>query len=302
MWGGNVHNQTQLKGFIMPSSYRNPPIEDQCTLKQACEYLGLGWRPTTPDNEDLCKPDQYIRSTNYAFLSHGSAFGSPIITPDNNRYNIRMSKALFKLYDLLRSGAVIATGIPDPALPDWTENDIAFNNNVHKRHNYTPSEHTERIPIVLPDEWEIDVIYNWIVTVPNQPSDQTSFRDVRIDFATLYAAYPIKQHTVTLTDDGYLCDYDGTTRTIICKLRAGTTKRALIEFYTENPYRTITKQDLKSEFVDPKGRYGIGDRMDQYIFNAFAKHPDLRAACFPIATTKEVRFRPTFTDADMCEP
>ena len=84
-----------------------PPIEPQCTLLQACEYITFGWEPRTKANEQLCPPMKYVRSHNYAFLTHGDAFGSPIITaPDNNPYNWGMLKALDVLYDLIKSGTI----------------------------------------------------------------------------------------------------------------------------------------------------------------------------------------------------
>ena len=276
-----------------------PSIEESCTLKQACEYLAFGWAPRTPRNEELCRPDQYTRSKNYAFLSHGNAFRSPLITPDANRYNVGMSRALFLLYDLLQSGTITAIGIEDPALPDWTEADAALNNNIHKRLNYIPSEHTEYTMVILPEEWELDIIYNWIVTVPTKPFDQTSYRDIRINFESLKTAHPIKEHTITLTDDGRLCHDDGETTTVIYKLRPRGKRYEWLKFYIEHPYQLITEQDLANNFIDSRHEIRSTDKMCHCIFIAFEGHPELRAACFPIATTKEVYFRPTFNDMDI---
>lgn len=276
-----------------------PPIESQCTLKQACEYIAFGWEPRTKANEQLCDRMEYVRSNNYAFLTHADAFGSPIIPPDDNPYNWQMTKALNVLYTLIKSGAITATGIADPALPDWTEHHSVMNENIHKHKNYDPKEYNKRTTVILPDEWELDVIYNWIVAVPTQPHYQTSYRDVKINFTDLQNAHPIKHHTVTLTDDGCLCVNDGTTTTIIRKLRPGSKRYEWMKFYTDHPYQTISKKDLDDKFRGDIYEIRSTDKMCHCIFVAFEEYPELRAACFPIANTKEVYFRPTVTDADI---
>lgn len=284
----------------MPSSANiTPPIEPQCTLLQACEYIAFGWEPRTKANEQLCPPMKYVRSHNYAFLTHGDAFGSPIIPPDDNPYNWQMTKALNVLYTLIKSGAISATGIADPAWPDWTEYHTVTNQNIHKLKNYDPKEHNEHTAVILPEEWELDVIYNWIVAVPTQPHYQTSYRDVKINFAELQNAHPIKYHTVTLTDDGRLCDCDGTTNTLIYKLRPNSKRYEWIKFYIEHPNQNISKKDLVDKFKCTRHQVLTDDKMCHCIFIAFEGHPELRAACFPIANTKEVYFRPQFTDADI---
>ena len=276
-----------------------PPIESQCTLKQACEYIAFGWEPRTKSNEQLCDRMEYVRSNNYAFLTHGDAFGSPIIPPDDNPYNWQMAKALNVLCDLIKSGAIAATGIADPAWPDWTEHHTVMNENIHKHKNYDPKEYNKRTTVILPDEWELDIIYNWIVAVPTQSYCQTSYRDVKINFADLQKAYPIKRHTVTLTDDGRLCDCDGTKTTLIYKLRPNSKRYEWIKFYIEHPNQTISKKDLVDNFKYTRYQVLTDDKMCHCIFVAFEGYPELRATCFPIANTKEVYFRPRFTDADI---
>lgn len=276
-----------------------PPIEPLCTLKQACEYIAFGWKPRTKANEQLCDKTEYVRSNNYAFLTHGDAFGSPIIPPDNNPYNWQMTKAQNVLCDLIKSGVIAATGIADPAWPDWTEYHTVMNKNIHKHKNYDPKEYNKRTMVILPHKWELDIIYNWIVAVPTQTNYQTSYRDIEINFADLQNAYPIKHHTITLTEDGCLCDNDGTTTTIIYKLRPNSKRYEWIKFYFEHPYKTISKKDLFDNFKYTRYQVNTNDKMCHCIFIAFEGHPELRAACFPIATTKEVYFRPMVTDADI---
>ena len=116
------------------------------------------------------------------------------------------------------------------------------------------------------------------------------------------AASTFKPLTITLTDDGQLCDVDGATTTTIRKLRPNNKAYEWLKFYINHPYQTITKQDLIDNFAGTRYQFLGSDRMCQCIYNAFKEHPSLRTACFPIATTKGVYFRPTFTEADMYEP
>lgn len=285
-----------LKGFVMTQkkNFIAPPIESHCTLKQACEYIAFGWEPRTKDNEQLCPAMKYARTNNYAFLTHGDAFGSPIIPPDNNYYNWQMTKALNVLYTLIKSGAITATGIADPALPDWTEHHTVMNKNIHKHKNYDPKEYNKRTTVILPDEWELDVIYNWIVAVPTQPHYQTSYRDVKINFAELEKACHFNKHTVTLKSDGSLYVNNGDTTTFIYKMDTTGKNYQWLKFYITNPYQKITKQHVIDKFQHTSYAYEIGDRISQCVFAALKGHTDLMHRCFPILNTKEVSCTPTF--------
>ena len=271
-----------------------PHIESHCTLKQACEYIAFAWEPRTQANEQLYKPIKYTRSHNYAFLTHGDAFGSPIIPPDDNPYNRGMVKALNVLRDLIASGAIKPTGIADPAWPNWTEHHTVINENIHDKKNYDPKEYNNRILIELPEEWELDVIYNWIVAMPTQPHYQTSYRDIKIDFAELENTCHSHKYTVTLDDDGRLCVMNADKITTICKMAQDSDKYQWLKFYITNPNKIITKQDVENQFQGTQYAYETGDRISQCVFAAFKTHTDLIHLCFPIVNTKEVLCTPTF--------
>lgn len=272
-----------------------PPIEPQCTLLQACEYIAFGWEPRTKANEQLCPPMKYVRSHNYAFLTHGDAFGSPIITaPDNNPYNWGMLKALNVLSDLIKSGTITPMGIADPAWPDWTEYHTVTNQNIHKLKNYDPKEYNEHTAVILPEKWDLEVIYNWIVAVPTQPHYQTSYRDVKINFAELETACRMNKYTITLTPDGGLYVNNGDTTKLICQMDTSGTKYQWLKFYIGHPNQKITKQDVINEFQDTLFAYENGDRISQCVFAAFKGHTNLMRRCFPTLNTKEVLCTPTF--------
>ena len=288
------------------------PVEEFCTLKQACEYMAFGWEPTTYNYEIICNatsPDKYVRSTNYTNI-----FMPPVgkIDPGDNDYNKKMLVQICKLTALLEQGRIIATGIEDPGFPGRTIFDRQTLQDIYRNKKYIAAQHTEHTAIKLPTKWMLDVVPNWIVAVPklkegylysNVVYDEPSYRDVRINFDELKMVcaqqQPKKHYKACLNDDGNLLVTDGTITCKIANLRTANKKYQWLKFYFDHPNQKITKAMVMSAFKDTKFDFQDGDRMTNTVHTSFDGYPEIMHACFPVLSDKEIVCRPEFTDLDI---
>lgn len=289
------------------------PVEEFCTLLQACEYMAFGWEPTTYNYEIICNatsPDKYVRSTNYA-----NVFTPPVgkIDPGDNDYNKKMVVQICKLTALLEQGRITATGIEDPGFPGRTIFDRQTLQDIYRNKKYFAAQHTEHTPIKLPTKWMLDIVPNWIVAVPklkegylysNVVYDEPSYRDVRINFAELKKVcaekLPKRHYKITLSNTGSL-DFDDGARTFhIADLNDDKKTFAWLRYCFDNPNRIIPKQEIIDKFKNTPHKFN-SDRITDVLRGAFKNAVPLFGCCFPVRSDTQVYCTPEFTELDTDE-
>ena len=164
-----------------------------------------------------------------------------------------------KLYDMLKNGVVCAI--------DYDESPVAPNFWEHIR----PEDITE---------------------------DDGLFRFAKIDFDQLKVAMPVKQYTVELKDNGWLCINDGDTSTKLYKSYPQHKAYEWLNFYFTNPNQNISKQDVIDNFENSYYRFSPNDKISQCVYAAFNGKPHLMHLCFPIISNKAIYCSPTFNSTD----
>ena len=241
----------------------NIPIQEHCSLWQACEYLAFCKKPMDPHDQERVRHE--IMMLNHTPDTHD--FDRFLLQHGDPRYNKAMEKVFTKLHKMLKSGTITAT---------YKKNQDLQNN-------------AEAVPLKV---WEKNITLN------NIESDIGSYCNATINFEQLTNAAPVKRYNVRLDVKGLISVTDGKSIINISKTEPGHKTYEWLKFLFEHPNQTISKEDLIEFFENTDYKYVKNDRMSQCVFSVFSGNTPLMHCCFPVVCDKSIYCTPTFFATD----